>query len=74
MLLSDINDLEFQDEDLSWQPYTDAIRTYSVPDYDECFAYTPLLGLGGNEKVENLSKVKLKEHILVITELMGPVL
>lgn len=68
-----INDPEFRDEDLSWQPYLDAIRTYSAPDYEECFGYTPLLGLGGNEKVENLSKVKLKEHILVITEFMGPV-
>ncbi|WP_235182914.1 T6SS immunity protein Tdi1 domain-containing protein [Gracilibacillus boraciitolerans] len=30
----------------------------------------PLLGLGGAEKVENLKKVKLKEHILIITEFM----
>ena len=37
------------------------------------FCYTPLLGLGGEEKVENLKKVKLKEHILIITEFMGPV-
>ncbi|OXS64573.1 hypothetical protein B0G93_101481 [Bacillus sp. V-88] len=69
----DLKDPDFMNDELMWQPYPDAIRTYSAPDYDECFGYTPLLGLGGNEKVENLSKVKLKEHILVITEFMGPV-
>mgnify|MGYP006373279059 FL=1 len=68
-----INDLEFKDEDLSWQPYPEALKQYGELDYDECFGYTPLLGLGGAEKVENLKKVKLKEHILIITEFMGPV-
>ncbi|WP_061808731.1 T6SS immunity protein Tdi1 domain-containing protein [Rossellomorea vietnamensis] len=67
----DLKDPDFMNDELMWQPYPDAIRTYSAPDYDECFGYTPLLGLGGNEKVENLIKVKLKEHILVITEFMG---
>ena len=67
-----INDLEFKDEDLSWQPYPEALKQYGELDYDECFGYTPLLGLGGAEKVENLKKVKLKEHILIITEFMGP--
>lgn len=68
-----IADLEFRDEDLSWQPYPEAVKQYNELEYDECFGYTPLLGLGGAEKVENLKKVKLKEHILIITEFMGPV-
>ncbi|SFB99705.1 protein of unknown function [Bacillus sp. OV322] len=68
-----INDLEFKDEDLSWQPYPEAFKQNDELDYEECFGYTPLLGLGGPEKVENLKKVKLKEHILIITEFMGPV-
>lgn len=68
-----INDLEFKDEDLSWQPYPEALKQYGELDYDDCFSYTPLLGLGGAEKVENLKKVKLKEHILIITEFMSPV-
>ncbi len=58
---------------LDWSPYTEAVAQYSLPKYNECFGYTPLLGLGGTEKVENLKKVKLKEHILIITEFMGPV-
>jgi hypothetical protein len=33
----------------------------------------PLLGLGGPEKIENLSKVKLIEHIYLITQFMGQI-
>lgn len=69
----DLSDIEFMNDELMWQPYHEAISKYSAPKYDECFGYTPLLGLGGAEKVENLKKVKLKEHILLITEFMGPV-
>ena len=64
---------KFRDEYLQWQPYPEAVKNFGELPYDECFGYTPLLGLGGSEKVENLKKVKLKEHILVITELMGPI-
>ncbi|WP_147536289.1 T6SS immunity protein Tdi1 domain-containing protein [Bacillus marasmi] len=63
----------FRQKALDWLPYPEAIEKYKEPEYDECFGYTPLLGLGGAEKVENLKKVKLKEHILFITEFMGPV-
>ncbi|MEK4081042.1 T6SS immunity protein Tdi1 domain-containing protein [Solibacillus sp. FSL W7-1472] len=63
----------FRQKALDWLPYPEAIEKYNEPEYDDCFGYTPLLGLGGAEKVENLKKVKLKEHIRIITEFMGPV-
>lgn len=63
----------FRQRALEWSPYQKAVEQYNSPEYNECFGYTPLLGLGGAEKVENLKKVKLKEHILIITEFMGPV-
>lgn len=63
----------FKQRALDWLPYPKAIKQYNVPAYEECFGYTPLLGLGEAEEVENLKKVKLKEHILLITEFMGPV-
>ncbi|WP_234703352.1 DUF1851 domain-containing protein [Metabacillus indicus] len=68
-----IRDEDFRDEDLSWQPYPEALKQFNELDFDECFGYATLLGLGGAEKVENLKKVKLKEHIIVIKELIGPV-
>jgi len=60
-------------ETLDWHPYPAAVQKYGEPAFDECFGYVPLLGLGGPEKVENLQKVKLKEHILLISEFMGPI-
>ncbi|WP_425589705.1 T6SS immunity protein Tdi1 domain-containing protein [Guptibacillus hwajinpoensis] len=69
----DLKENDFMTDELMWLPYPEAIEKDKKPEYDECFGYTPLLGLGGSEKVENLKKVKLKEHILVITELMGPI-
>lgn len=41
--------------------------------FEECFGYVPLLGLGGSEKVENLKKVKIKEHIELITQMVGKI-
>ncbi|WP_432803481.1 T6SS immunity protein Tdi1 domain-containing protein [Alkalihalophilus marmarensis] len=73
LFLRFLEEESFKHKALDWFPYGEAIEKYSEPEYDECFGYTPLLGLGGSEKVENLKKVKLKEHILIITEFMGPV-
>jgi hypothetical protein len=56
---SNILDEEFRNEDLSWQPYPFAMKKY-----DECFGYKPLLGLGGEERVDFLKKAKLEGHIL----------
>jgi len=40
---------------------------------DECYGYVPLLALGGNEKVENLQKVKIREHISIIAQMVGKI-
>lgn len=53
--------------------YNQAVKKYGVPAYDECFGYVPLLGLGGAEKISNMKKVKLIEHLQVITHLLGPI-
>ncbi|PTN42546.1 hypothetical protein DAY12_27810, partial [Bacillus thuringiensis] len=50
-----------------------ALNKYGKLEIDECFGYTPLLALGGPEKVENLQKVKLIEHVYLITQFMGPI-
>lgn len=69
----DLEDSDFMNDELMWQPYPEAVSKYDPPSYDECFGYTPLLGIGGEEKVENLKIVKLREHLLIITAFMGPI-
>lgn len=51
--------------------YKVAVERLGEPEFNECFGYTPLLGLGGNEKVENLEKVDAKVYIELITQLVG---
>lgn len=53
--------------------YMEAVNRLGKLEHDECFGYVPLLGLGGSEKVENLKKVKLKEHIEIISQLVGKI-
>lgn len=47
--------------------YNEAVKKYGELAYDECFGYVPLLALGGKESVNNIKKVKMREHILLIT-------
>ena len=51
--------------------YKDAVAKLGELEFDECFGYTPLLGLGGSEKTENLEKVNTKVHIELITQMVG---
>lgn len=53
--------------------YTDAVNKLGELEQDECFGYVPLLGLGGSEKVDNLKKVKIREHIELISQMVGKV-
>ncbi|WP_144697492.1 T6SS immunity protein Tdi1 domain-containing protein [Fictibacillus phosphorivorans] len=73
LFLRFLEEKTFKNKALDWSPYPEAIEKYKEPEYEYCFGYTPLLGLGGEEKVDHLKKVNLKEHILIINEFMGPV-
>ena len=53
--------------------YHEAIEKYGSLDYDQCFGFVPLLALGGFKDVEHLDKVKMYEHILLITALVGKI-
>lgn len=53
--------------------YIEAINKLGKLEQDECFGYVPLLGLGGSEKVDNLDKVKIREHIELIAQMVGKV-
>lgn len=71
--LQNINDEYFQNKYFELNQYEKAVNRLGELEDDECFGYVPLLGLGGSEKVENLQKVKIKEHIELITQLVGKI-
>lgn len=73
LFLSLCEDTSFLQKGMDCTPFFEAIKSVGDISYDECFGYVPLLGLGGSEKVENLQIVKLKEHIHLISQLVGPV-
>ncbi|WP_052732844.1 T6SS immunity protein Tdi1 domain-containing protein [Hymenobacter terrenus] len=66
-----LSDEDFLSEDLYWEPYPAARERLGEPAFDECFGYVPLLALGGPETVEHLEKVKLREHIFLISQFTG---
>ncbi|MBF4574621.1 T6SS immunity protein Tdi1 domain-containing protein [Frondihabitans sp. VKM Ac-2883] len=65
-------DPEYLDWRFDWDAYAPAVERLGQPEFDECFGYVPLLALGGPERVENLQRVKMREHILLISQLAGP--
>lgn len=71
--IDDVTDGELDEEYLSIRQYNEAIKKYGSLEYDECFGYVPLLALGGKESVDNLKKVKIREHIALITEMVGEI-
>ena len=64
---------EFDKEHFTISKYKDAIDKYGKLEYDECFGYTPILAMGGNESVENLKNVKIKEYIAIISNFIGEI-
>jgi hypothetical protein len=58
-------------ERLRWEPYPAARERLGEPAFDECFGYVPALALGGPETVGHLQKVKLREHIYLLSQLTG---
>ena len=69
--VQNMTDKCFQQDYFELEQYEEAIQQYGRLDNDKCFGYAPLLGLGGSEKVENLMIVNTKEHIRLITQLVG---
>lgn len=53
--------------------YAEAVQKLGELEPDECFGYVPLLGLGGNEKIGNLNKVKIREYIELISQMVGKI-
>ena len=51
--------------------YHEAVEKHGELDYAQCFGFVPLLALGGFKDVDHLDKVKILEHLYLISELVG---
>lgn len=62
----DLADDAFNTSVFEIEQYKEAVRKWDLLQFDECFGYVLLLDLGGSKKVDNLRKVKIKEHIQML--------
>lgn len=69
----DLYDGDFDKEFFDMRKYKAAVKKYGSLEYDECFGYVPLLALGGKESVNNVKKVKIREHIALIASFIGEI-
>ncbi|MFC3932417.1 T6SS immunity protein Tdi1 domain-containing protein [Streptococcus dentapri] len=67
----DLEDKEFIEESFDIDFYQEAIEKHGELDYNQCFGFVPLLALGGFKDADHLDKVKIFEHIMLITQLVG---
>ncbi len=66
-----LTDNRYLDEYFQLSMYDLATKRLGTLEHDECYGFVPLLGLGGKEDVANLKIVKTREHIELITQLLG---
>ena len=38
---------------------------------DECYSFAPVLALGGNESADSVNKVKMKEYLIILSQILG---
>lgn len=55
-----------------WSPFPEARERLGVPRADECFGFSPLLALGGRRSAASLEVVDMREHVLLISSVAGP--
>lgn len=67
-------DWDYAADDLDFSLYNPAVEKLGTPDFDECFGFEPALATGGSEKVENMQRVKIKEHLAMLAQLSGKLL
>lgn len=48
--------------------YQKAFNRLGIPASNECYAFVPAIPLGGKVDAKNIQKVKLKEHLLLLSQ------
>ncbi|KAF7762973.1 hypothetical protein PUND_b0285 [Pseudoalteromonas undina] len=61
---------DFEEEDEAERPlFERALKQLGPLEFDEMYAFVPALALGGTNKLENLKKVKVIEHLNFLADL-----
>jgi hypothetical protein len=60
----------YLDDVIGRKVFQEALPNLGIPAYDECYAFVPALALGGSYAAENLKKVKLREHLAILRQLV----
>lgn len=68
-----MTDWKYFSKELLLDNYERAKERLGKVEADECYGYVPLLGFGGPEEVENLQKVKFKEHLSIVAQALGKI-
>lgn len=63
----------YLDTKIKNKKYDKALEKYGPLEYEECFGYEPLLGLGGKENLKNIQKVRIREYIEINTQMVGKI-
>lgn len=71
--LSNLSDDYFREKYFQISQYMAAVEKLGGLEPDECFGYVPLLGAGGREEIGNLRRVKTREHIELISQMVGKI-
>jgi len=68
-----LTDDSFLSTEFKHENYLPASEKLGKLAFDECFAYFPLLGTGGTERVDNLKTVKIREYISIVAQALGQI-
>lgn len=49
--------------------YFKTVDKLGAPAPDECYAFVPPLGMGGDKDIDNIQKVKYKEQLIILSQL-----
>ncbi|WP_024480405.1 T6SS immunity protein Tdi1 domain-containing protein [Cellulophaga baltica] len=69
----DLADDAYASDIFKIQIYKETFSLLGSLAFDECYGYVPILAAGGAEKVENVEKVKIIEHLSIITQFTGKI-
>ncbi len=64
---------EYLEDVLEQKLFRKALKKLGALDYDECYAFEPALALGGPGTLETLRKVKLREQLSILSQLVDEV-